>query len=305
MRTKATILLSVSVLALATQGLLAQDYLTKDGQLSQNLKVAQLQGGFAGFTGVQFTITPDGSWTSESIFKQKATPKNKGKLSDKDLAKLGAILEKYDLAKLPAKSGKQPGANPHTITLEFGNKKASLVGQQPPKLDLKNPTGTVESRFAGIWEGIVGLLTPQPSPKEEKKDGEGDAKDEAIKKDRKQIEGTWRLVALEVDGNKAKEEDAKKLTVVNGSDGTWSLRSEDKEISKGTSTIDPTSKPKTIDFIPTEGQGKGNQYAGIYESGEKTRKLCFAPVGKDRPTEFSSMPGSHYILVVFEREKAE
>lgn len=44
-----------------------------------------------------------------------------------------------------------------------------------------------------------------------------DAKDEAIKKDRKLIEGTWRVVALEVDGNKATEEDARKLTVVNGS----------------------------------------------------------------------------------------
>ncbi|SRR6266496_2788564 len=32
-----------------------------------------------------------------------------------------------------------------------------------------------------------------------------DAKNEAIKKDRKQIEGTWRVVALEVNGNKAME----------------------------------------------------------------------------------------------------
>jgi len=38
--------------------------------------------------------------------------------------------------------------------------------------------------------------------------------DEAIKKDRKQIEGTWRVAVLEVDGNKAMEEDAKKITVV-------------------------------------------------------------------------------------------
>ena len=65
-----------------------------------------------------------------------------------------------------------------------------------------------------------------------------DAKDEAIKKDRKQIEGTWRVVALEVNGNKAMEEDAKKLMVVNGTDGTWSLHSEGNEVSKGTSTID-------------------------------------------------------------------
>ena len=59
----------------------------------------------------------------------------------------------------------------------------------------------------------------------------GDAKDEAIKKDRKQIEGTWRVVAFEVNGNKALEEDAKKLTVVNGSIGTWSFYSEGNEIS--------------------------------------------------------------------------
>jgi uncharacterized protein (TIGR03067 family) len=133
----------------------------------------------------------------------------------------------------------------------------------------------------------------------------GDDKDKAIKRDRKQIEGTWRVVAFEVDGNKGTEEDAKKLTVVNGSDGTWSLRSEDKEMSKGTSTIDPTKKPKTIDFTITEGEGKGNQHLGIYELGEKTRKLCFASPGKERPTEFSSAPGREHILVTFEREKAK
>lgn len=132
-----------------------------------------------------------------------------------------------------------------------------------------------------------------------------DAKDAAIKKDRKLIEGTWRVVALEIDGNKAMDEDARKLAVVNGNDGTWSLRSEDKEVVKGTSTIDPTKKPKTIDFTVTEGDGKGNQHVGIYELGEKTRKLCFAPQEKKRPTEFSSTTGSEHILVTFQREKVK
>ncbi len=132
-----------------------------------------------------------------------------------------------------------------------------------------------------------------------------DAKDEAVKKDRKRIEGTWRVVALEVNGNKATAVDAKKLTVVNAADGTWSLRSEGNEISKGTSTIDPTKTPKTLDFTPTEGEGKGNQYLGIYELGEKTRKMCFAPPGKERPTGFTSTPGSEHVLVTFEREPAK
>jgi len=132
-----------------------------------------------------------------------------------------------------------------------------------------------------------------------------DSKDEAIKKDRTQIAGRWRVVALEVNGNKALPEDAKKLTVVNGSDGTWSLLSEGKEISQGTSTFDPTKKPKAIDFTPTAGEGKGNVYRGIYELGANKRRMCFAPLGKERPTEFSSTSGSEHILVVLERETAK
>jgi uncharacterized protein (TIGR03067 family) len=300
MRLTSSIILSFALLVPASNSLLAQDYVTKDGQLAQQLKVVQQQGGFAGFTGVQFTIASDGAWTSESIFNKQITPKSKGTLSKKDLAKLGALLEKYDLAKLPATSGKQPGANPHIITFEYGKMKANLVGQMPPKLDPTNPTGTVESRFAGIWEGVVALLTPPAPPKE----GQVDAKDEAIKKDRKQIKGTWRVVALVVDGNAVDDEDAKKLTVVNP-DGTWSLRSDDQEITKGTSTFDPTKKLKTIDFTPTEGADKDKQYLGIYELGEKTRKMCFAPPSKERPTEYASKPGSEHILVTFEREKAK
>ena len=84
-----------------------------------------------------------------------------------------------------------------------------------------------------------------------------------------------------MNGNKDGEEDARKLSVVNGSDGTWRLISEGKEISKGTSTIDPTKKPKPLDFTMTEGERKGKQYLGIYELGEKTRKMCFAPPGKE------------------------
>jgi len=135
--------------------------------------------------------------------------------------------------------------------------------------------------------------------------GADDAKDAAIKKDRKQIEGTWRVVALVVNGDKASDGDAKKITVINGADGAWRLYDDGKEINKGPSTIDPTMKPKTIDFKPSEGEGKGEEYLGIYELGKKTRKMCFAPPGKPRPTEFASKAGSEHILVTFEREKAK
>jgi uncharacterized protein (TIGR03067 family) len=130
----------------------------------------------------------------------------------------------------------------------------------------------------------------------------GDAKSEAIQRDRSQIKGTWRVVALVVNGNPAREQDARKLMVVNGSDGTWSLFSEGVEIGGGTSTFDPTRKPKTIDFTSTRGESNGNKYLGIYELGEQTRKMCFAPHGKPRPTEFSSSPANEHICLTFERE---
>lgn len=57
--------------------------------------------------------------------------------------------------------------------------------------------------------------------------------------------------------------------------------------------------------MPTEGVWKVNQYLGIYEFGEETRRMCFAPPGKERPTVFAFTPGSEIILVTFEREKTE
>lgn len=129
-----------------------------------------------------------------------------------------------------------------------------------------------------------------------------DARAKAIQQDRNRIAGTWQIVALTVNGNRSQDEDLRKLTVVNGADGTWSLRSEDHEIVRGTTGIDPTLQPKTIDIHPTTGNDQGKTYPGIYELNQITRKLCFAPPGKDRPTAFNSTAENQYILVEFERK---
>ena len=134
-----------------------------------------------------------------------------------------------------------------------------------------------------------------------------DAKDkaEAIKKDRKLYEGTWRVVALEVNGDKSADMDARKLSVVNGADGSWSLRSEGKEVGRGRNILDPSKKPKAIDLIVIEGDKDAQTVLGIYEITEKTRRLCYVPPGLERPTEFTSTRGSERVLVTFEREKAK
>jgi uncharacterized protein (TIGR03067 family) len=128
-----------------------------------------------------------------------------------------------------------------------------------------------------------------------------DDKKGAVKTDFHKIAGTWQVVAVEIDGQKMSDADAKKYSVVNGTDGSWSLQEDGKEIDKGTSTIDPTKKPKTIDLTPTTGESKDKVHLAIYELGEKTRKLCIGGPDKPRPTDFTAKAGSEQILVSLER----
>jgi uncharacterized protein (TIGR03067 family) len=131
----------------------------------------------------------------------------------------------------------------------------------------------------------------------------GDAKEEAIKKDRMKYEGVWQVVSLEIDGNKAEEQDAKKITVVNETDGKWRLEVEGKVIARGTSEIDPTKKAKAIDLTETEGDDKGKTALGIYEIGDDERKVCYTTEGTQRPDDFSAPAGSGRILAVLKRLK--
>jgi len=132
--------------------------------------------------------------------------------------------------------------------------------------------------------------------------GADNSDDEAVKKDRKRIEGTWKVVSFTINGNQSTG-DIGKIIVVNGADGSWNLTVNDQELVQGATTINPSKKPKEIDITPTTGDDKGKMYPGIYEVADDTRKLCFAPTGKPRPTEFTSVAGTDHVLVMFERVK--
>ncbi len=56
-------------------------------------------------------------------------------------------------------------------------------------------------------------------------------------------------------------------------------------------TIDPSKKPKTIDYDVIDGPTKGKRHLGIYELDGDTFKSCFGAPGAERPTDFTSKPG--------------
>jgi uncharacterized protein (TIGR03067 family) len=156
---------------------------------------------------------------------------------------------------------------------------------------------TTSFRAAAVCAAILFLSLPIVAPAQ----SAADTKEEATKKDHLAIEGTWQAISLEVNGNAVGADDVKKIAIDNGRDGEWTLLVEGKEIAEGTSTIDPTVTPKTVDFKTTKGGNAGQTTYGIYEMTGKTRRICYAEPGRPRPADFSAPAGSGRILAVFER----
>ena len=138
-------------------------FLAKDGRLSATLKLKDVQGGFAGFTGVIWTLHPDGSWDCKRIVG-RATRKSDltGKLTAKQLQQIADVLAHAQVDKLPGRLGKFRGANPHVVTLGWG--KHQCVWTLPPGMPIPKypdqPFGklTDEDSFARIAQALHKLL---------------------------------------------------------------------------------------------------------------------------------------------------
>lgn len=124
---------------------------------------------------------------------------------------------------------------------------------------------------------------------------------EAVRAARVRYAGTWRVVAVESDGNRTTQ-DVRSIVVTNELDGSWTLTVDGDVVNKGTSRIDPLASPPEIDLEITEGDGKGGKLLAIYEVTDTTRRLCFRDAGGWRPREFATSPGCGATLVEFERQ---
>lgn len=125
---------------------------------------------------------------------------------------------------------------------------------------------------------------------------------EAAKKDWDKLQGTWVLVAGERDGKKFTEEEVKKTKLFIKGETFRIPESSAATSEDGTIKIDPSKKPKEMNATTGSGPDKGKTWHGIYELDADMYKVCFAPPGKDRPTEFSSKAGSRHLLQVWKRQ---
>ena len=156
-------------------------------------------------------------------------------------------------------------------------------------------TSAPPNRLSTSLAWLVALTLAAPSLAAEP------SSDDPIRRDRRLYAGTWQVTAIENNGEKSAEDDVKRLTVVNDDAGGWTLLRDGVEVVHGTSRIDAEASTKTIDFEITSDGGKGQLLLGIYEIGERTRRLCLRPPGEWRPGEFTAGTGTRAILMSFER----
>lgn len=122
----------------------------------------------------------------------------------------------------------------------------------------------------------------------------------APKTDLDRFQGTWYLVAAMKDGNALPEDKVKQMTIViKGDTFRFPGLADDDTSREGTIKLDENKTPKEMDAIST----KKEVMLGIYRMDDNGYKVCFAPAGKPRPTDFASQPGSGYILQSWGREK--
>ena len=125
---------------------------------------------------------------------------------------------------------------------------------------------------------------------------------EAMKKDMAQLQGEWSMVSGSADGNAmpdAMKETAKRIC--KGDETTVTVGAQ--LLMKAKFTIDPSHKPKTIDYQMIDGPTKGKKQLGIYELTGDTAKFCFGSPGAERPTDFTSKPGDGRTLSEWKRKK--
>lgn len=126
---------------------------------------------------------------------------------------------------------------------------------------------------------------------------------EAIRKNKAALQGTWKVVASEQDGEKVGADDLKDLFLIFKEDAIL-VREGGKSDEKFSFRLDPTKKPKEIDVTVKFGPNKGRVDRAIYQLDGEALRICIQS-NKDspRPRAFSTQAGSKLWLVVMQRTK--
>ena len=128
--------------------------------------------------------------------------------------------------------------------------------------------------------------------------------DDAVRKELKALQGTWKAVALEAGGQPLPKAAVPDFTYTIGTDGKATGKMAKSEYTAKL-TVNPDKDPKTIDNVHESGTQNGKKQFGVYKLEGDKLTVCMTPPGAavaDRPKDFSTKDTTN-VVFVFERIK--
>jgi uncharacterized protein (TIGR03067 family) len=116
----------------------------------------------------------------------------------------------------------------------------------------------------------------------------------------KRLQGSWKVVALEVEGQILPASSFAGARIVVNSDEFSALNMGAPYA--GTLTLDAASDPKKFALLFRDGPHSGKTSLGIYELNGNQWKFCLGFAGSDCPEKFVTTRGSGHALETLERE---
>lgn len=137
-----------------------------DSPLPEAIVYRDAQEGFAGVSGQEVVVKPDGSWSRRRFLNQtKQPPHAAGTLSAAQLRAVSDALQTAELESLPEKFGTNPPVNRHLVTISVGETSRTLVlrGGQSVEESRKEKGSETWKKFADLVVLIDRLASEAPA----------------------------------------------------------------------------------------------------------------------------------------------
>jgi uncharacterized protein (TIGR03067 family) len=127
------------------------------------------------------------------------------------------------------------------------------------------------------------------------------APDDDPDRDRERLQGTWKTIEMVIEDRRIPIAafEGRRIIII---EDKYVVVQKDRTLRRGALRIDPSATPKQIDTLPADGPNAGTASKGIYKLADDLLRICFAPAGQTRPTDFTPKPGSGQRLVTDQKE---